>query len=225
MAWLTSRLERGTTDQETVNVLLFGQVLAVLLVDAATVQDASLFRHLVADLLLEPVADAGVNLLCLLGRGDLAGANSPDGLVGNDNLGPEVRGAELALEGLELLGNDLESPVALALLERLATAPDNTDAVLCRILGLGGNEVVALAQNGPSLAVAENDPRDAAVAELSYADLAGEGAVGFVEDVLRGHADSLVQVLTDKEEVQRRGSDDSLCRKLSVNKGLTTHGH
>lgn len=72
------RLQRRTTDQETVNIGLLGELTAVLLVDAAAVQNACLLRSLGRDLLLQPLADRGVDLLGLLGGGDLAGANGPD---------------------------------------------------------------------------------------------------------------------------------------------------
>lgn len=72
------RLQGSTTDKETVNVGLLGKLAAVLLVDAASVQDAGLLSSLRRDLLLEPLTESGVDLLSLLGGRDLAGANSPD---------------------------------------------------------------------------------------------------------------------------------------------------
>lgn len=106
-----------------------------------------------------------MNLLCLLGGGNLAGANGPDGLVGNDDLGP-VTGANLGLESVQLLGDDRDGGAGLTLLERLAAAPDDADAVVGGVLGLGGNNLVGLAQDGPSLAVTQDGPGDVAVKEL-----------------------------------------------------------
>ena len=71
------RLQRGTTDEETVNVGLLGEVAAVLLVDTAAVQDTGLLSSLGRDLLLQPLADSGVDLLSLLSGGDLAGTDGP----------------------------------------------------------------------------------------------------------------------------------------------------
>ena len=71
------RLQRGTTDEETVNVGLLGEVAAVLLVDTAAVQDTGLLSSLGRDLLLQPLADGGVDLLSLLSGGDLAGTDGP----------------------------------------------------------------------------------------------------------------------------------------------------
>jgi hypothetical protein len=56
-----------------------------------------------------------VNLLGLLGGSDLAGTNSPDGLVGNDNLCPLLLG-QLLGGGIELTGDDLDGLVGFALL-------------------------------------------------------------------------------------------------------------
>lgn len=178
-----SGLQAGATNQEAVNVGLLAQLLAVLLTDTTTVQDARLIRGLVVDALLEPLADGSVHLLRLLGRGDLAGTDGPDRLVGNDDFGP-VAGADLGLEGIQLLGDNRNSRAGLALLERLTAAPDDADAVVDRELGLGGDGLVRLAQDRPPLTVAQNSPGDAAVEKLRHRDLTSEGTVGLVVDVL-----------------------------------------
>jgi hypothetical protein len=71
------RLQAGTADEETVNVGLLGKLLAVLLADAAAVQDTGLLSSIGGDLLLEPLAERSVDLLSLLSGGDLAGTNGP----------------------------------------------------------------------------------------------------------------------------------------------------
>jgi len=60
--------------------------------------------------------------------------------------------------------------------------------------------------------VAENRPRDVAVLELLGADLAREGAVALIEDVLGGDFDAAAEVLTCEEEVEGWRGDDDLCR-------------
>lgn len=72
-----SGLQAGTANQEAVNVGLLGQILAVLLADTATVQDAGLVRRLGGDVLLQPLADGSVHLLSLLSGSNLAGADGP----------------------------------------------------------------------------------------------------------------------------------------------------
>jgi hypothetical protein len=71
------RLQGSTTDEETVNVGLLSKLAAVLLGDTAAVQDTGLLGSLRRDLLLEPLADGGVDLLSLLSGGNLAGTNGP----------------------------------------------------------------------------------------------------------------------------------------------------
>ena len=204
----TGRLEGSTTNEETVNVSLLAELGAVLLVDGAAVQDAGLVGNLVADRRLEPLADGLVNLLGLLSGGNLAGANGPDGLVGNDNLGPV---ADLGLEGLELLADDLDGLARLALLEGLTAAPDDADAVVGGVLGLGGDELVGLLEDGAALGVAQDGPVDLAVDELGDGQLAGEGTVGLVVDVLGGDANFGAEVLANKDQVDGAGGDDDLC--------------
>ena len=81
-------LEGGASDEEAVNVLLLGQLLAVGAGDRATVDDAGGLGHGGGDILDEPLPQGGVDLLGLLRGGGLAGADGPHWLVGNDNVGP-----------------------------------------------------------------------------------------------------------------------------------------
>ena len=73
---------------------------------------------------------------------------------------------DLALDALELLLDDIEGLASLALLERLADARDDAQALLecgSRLLAdLGAGFV----EKSAALAVAENDPRDLDVCEL-----------------------------------------------------------
>ncbi|SPQ22851.1 8f06b728-0bcb-4c77-b950-6ad28b6375f7 [Thermothielavioides terrestris] len=211
---LTLGLQAGTANQETVNVLLLGKVLAVLAVDAATVEDPGLVGDRVAELGPEPLADGLVHLLGLLDGGDLAGADGPDGLVGDHDLLP-VGGRELGGEGGQLALDDRDRVAGLALLERLAAAPDDADAALDGGLGLGRHQLVRLAQQRPPLRVAQDGPVDVAVLELGHADLARVGAVGLVVDVLRRHLDAgrLVDRVPRELEVQRWGGDHDLWRR------------
>lgn len=209
---LTGRLEGSTTDKETVNVGLLGELAAVLLVDAAAVEDAGLVGDLVADA-AEEVTDGLVDLLSLLDGGNLASADGPDGLVGDDDVAPV---GDLGLEGLDLGGDELDGLAGLAGLEALTAAPDDLQAVLGGVLGLGGDDIIGLAEDGSALRVAEDDPVDVAVLELSNGDLASVGTVGLVEDVLGSDLDVGADGLADEREVEGGRGDDDLCRDKSV---------
>jgi hypothetical protein len=57
--------------------------------------------------------------------------------------------------------------------------------------------------------VAQDRPRDVAILQLRHAYFAGEGAVGFVEDVLSRDFYPRAEVLAREEEVEGgRGDDD-----------------
>lgn len=72
-----SRLQAGTANEETVDVGLLGQLGGVLLRHTSTVEDTGLVGGLGGDLLLEPLADGGVDLLSLLSGSDLSGTDGP----------------------------------------------------------------------------------------------------------------------------------------------------
>ena len=210
---LTLGLQASTANQEPVNVLLLGKVLAVLAVDAAAVQDTDLVGDLLADVAAEPLADSVVDLLGLLDGGDLAGADGPDGLVGINNLLP-VGARDPLGQRAQLVLNDGDGLAGLALLERLAAAPDDAHAAVDGKLGLAGDQVVRLAQQGAALRVAQDGPVDVDILELRDADLAREGAVGLVVDVLGRDGDAgLLELLLGKLEVQGGRGDDNLWRR------------
>lgn len=148
-----------------------------------------------------------MDLLSLLSGGDLASANGPDGLVGNDDVAPV---GDLVLEGLELLGDVLDGLATLTLLKALTAAPDDAQAVLGSVFGLGGNNLVGLANDGSSLGVAQDDPVDVVVLELGNGDLAGEGTVRLVEDVLGSDLDVVLDGLLDERKVEGGRRDDDL---------------
>src|SRR5690606_41833173 len=104
----------------------------------------------------EPLADRGMDLLGLLGAGDLARADGPNGLVGDHAEAGTLR--ELVADGIELTEDDLEGSVGLALLQGLADAGDGAEA--CRDGGahLVSNEVVRFREVLATLAVADDDP-------------------------------------------------------------------
>ena len=129
---LTSRLQASATDKESINISLLGEFPAVLLADGATVDNTGVGGGLGGDGLLEPLADSGVDFLCLFGGCDLASADGPvivsddlvglrvhrdvpDGLIGNDDLGPLLLG-ELLGGGVELAGYDFDGLVCFTLL-------------------------------------------------------------------------------------------------------------
>lgn len=148
-----------------------------------------------------------MDLLSLLSGGDLAGTNGPDGLVGDDDLAPV---GDLTLEGLELGGDVLDGLARLTLLKALTAAPDDTQAVLGGVLGLVGDDLVGLAEDGSSLGVTQDGPVDVAILELGDGDLSGVSAVGLVEDVLGSDLDVVLDGLLDEREVESGRGDDNL---------------
>lgn len=143
------RLQASTTNKEAINVALRSQLLAVLLVNATAIDDPGLIRRILADIILQPLADRSVNLLRLFRSSDLASANSPDGLVGNDYFAPV---ADLVSDCLQLCCYDVDCLVAFALFKGLAAAPDNADATVESRFGLAGDELcITWSVHGPLL--------------------------------------------------------------------------
>lgn len=151
-----------------------------------------------------------MDLLRLRSGGNLSGTNSPDGLVSNNNVGPLLGGDSLS-DGTELGSDDGDGLALLALLEGLAAAKDDTNALVKRVLGLGSDEVVGLLENNTALGVTDQGPADVGVLELGGGDLAGEGALVLVKDVLGSDLDLLAELGACEKEVEGRRGDDDLC--------------
>ena len=54
-------------------------------------------------------------------------------------------------------------------------------------------------------------PLDLSLLELCNTDLAGEGAVGLIEDILGAYANFFADMLAGEEEVEGGRGDDDLC--------------
>ena len=78
-------LQGSTADEAAVHILLAQQLLAVLGVHAAAVLDGGSLGHSFAVDLADDLADLSADFLSLVGSSGLAGADGPDGLVGDDD--------------------------------------------------------------------------------------------------------------------------------------------
>ena len=151
-----------------------------------------------------------MDLLSLLSGSDLSGTNGPDWLVSNDDLTPLLSRDLLGNSG-KLAGDDLNGLTLLALLEGLSAAEDDVDVLVKGGLGLGGDKVVRLADDGATLRVADQGPVDVGVLELVGGDLAGESTLVLVVDVLGGHSDLWLGLRAGKSQVKCWWGDDNLC--------------
>ena len=110
---LTSRFQTCPSDEESINISLLRQLLAILLAHAAPIDDPCGLRCFFRNSLSQPFPNLSMDFLCLLSGGHFPGANGPDGLICDDNLGPIFR---LFRDGFELRGHHLDGLVAFPLL-------------------------------------------------------------------------------------------------------------
>lgn len=131
----------------------------------------------------------------------------PYRLVRNHHLRPLLR-RDLLCHRTQLLRDHLHRLPTFPLFQTLATAQNYPDAAVQRMLRLARHKVVTFSQNCPPLAVPQQRPGDVAVLQLLDGDLAGEGAVGPVEDILGRNFDGGVKVFAGQEEEEGRWGDD-----------------
>ena len=145
---------------------------------------------------------------CFVGHGaggGLAGADGPDGLVGDGEAGRKVDAGEGAAG---LADEDFVGLAFFALALGLADAEDGAQAGGKGGLQLLVHRLVGLAEVGAALGVADDDELDEAL-EHGRADFAGVGALRLPVQVLRADLDgaALQRVGDEGEEGERRAGD------------------
>lgn len=158
----------------------------------------------------------GNEMTHLLGGSGLAGTNGPDGLVGDNHVGPVT---DLVGIGAHLAGDHLVGIASLALLQGLANAGNDLETSCQSMLGLLGDQFVGLLEDGTTLRVAQNDPVDIDVLQHGWRDFASEGTLGLLVGVLAGHADAAGQQVAGVHQIDGRAADDHL--GVGVQLGLT----
>ena len=121
------RDEGGAADQTAVHVGLGHQIMGVLVVHGAAVEDAQALRCLSAEDLFHSAADGANGVVGVLGRGGQAGADGPNGLVGDDQV-LELLGGDAQQRNLGLQADDLVGDALLLLLKALTDADDGLEA-------------------------------------------------------------------------------------------------
>ena len=151
-----------------------------------------------------------MDLLGLGWRRDLASADGPDWLVGDDDVLP-LSWLEQSSQGLELGLDDLVNAAGLTLLEGLADAEDDLHPELQSLRGLASRVGVGLAHLSAALRVADDDALDAGVQEQLSGDLAGPGAWGLEVAVLGSNVDvAAFQELAQSDQLQGSRGDEDL---------------
>merc|ERR1719188_2064442 len=209
-------LKAGAANETAIYIGTGGQLAAVGRGHTTSIQDPQVLGYLDAHVILEPLPECSVDLLCLRGRRGLARADRPDRLVSQYHAGPVC---DMVGDGLELREANLLCLARLPLLQLLADAGQHLEAVLEAELDLLADERVALTQDVPPLRVAENDPLAAHVLDHAGADLPGEGALRRLVAVLRGDANALSKLAANVLEVDGGDGDDDLCRRVKRARG------
>lgn len=202
-----SGLERSTTDKESIDVLLLNEIGSVSIADRATVKDPDRLRCLLGDVSKEPLADLGMSLLSDLGGGSKASTDGPDGLVGNDDLGPVLA---LLSNSVQLSRVDGLGLARLTLLLLLTDAGKHGHAVVQSDLGLLSNIRVSLAVERSSLGVAGKGPADAGVLDHGTGELAGESTIASQREVLGSNVHVVANSSLHGGQVKGSGGDHDI---------------
>ena len=124
----------------------------------------------------------------LVGGGGFAGADGPDGFVGDDDL-RDLFGGEVVEAGVDLAGDDGGDLVGFALDEGLADAHDWDEVVVEGGLYFLVDGLVGFVEVLAAFGVADDDVIGSGVFDLEGGALAGVGAGVFWVGVLGGYGD------------------------------------
>lgn len=149
----------------------------------------------------------GHDMTHLFGGCGLAGTNGPDGLVGDNHVGPVT---DLVGVRAHLAGDDFVGVASLTLLQGLANAGNDLETSSQSMLGLLGDEFIGFLEDGTTLRVAQNDPVDIDVLQHGWRDFASEGTLRHLVGVLAGHADAAGQQVAGVHQIDGGAADDHL---------------
>ena len=184
--------------------------IGVLRVHAAAVLDGQGLGGVLAVQLADDLADSGADLLGLISGSSLAGADGPDGLVGDDNILQLVSGHAIQRD-LDLHTDQLLGHALLTLVEALADADDGLQAAGQRSLGALVDGLVGLGKVLAALAVADDDILNAEVGQHIGRDLAGESTRLLEVDILGADMDvGALGHLDSGDEIGEGNADDDL---------------
>ena len=173
-------IEGGAADEGAVNLRLAHEFGDVFGLDRSAVEDAGVIRDFCAEAFLEVIANDGVGVVGDLGRGGGAGADGPDGLVGDDE-GVGFFLGEVGEGGAHLGHQGVGGVAFLAVGEHFAEAEHGDDVIAAGGLDLEVDVLVGFVSVEASLGVAEKDVGGADGGEHGGRGLAGVGA--FAEPV------------------------------------------
>ena len=156
-----------------------------------------------------------MDFLCLCRRSGLAGANSPNGFVSQDNLG-EVLSRE-GEYGSQLGGNHLVLLVGFALFQHLADAEDGLQTVGQGQFHLLGQDFHRLVVVSTTLGVTQDDVLRTRRSYHGSRNLARVGAGFLVGTVLSTYANlGGVNQRSNRCQVDERRADDDVAIRLFV---------
>jgi hypothetical protein len=135
---LTGWFQTRTPNQEAVDITLLGQLLAIFLTHATTIDNSRLLRRLLRHMIAQPFPNLSMYLLRLFRRGNLARPNRPNRLIRNHDLRPVFR---LLGDGFQLCGDHFDGLVTLSLIQCFSTAQDDTQTSVERGFRLACNEL------------------------------------------------------------------------------------
>jgi len=214
-------LERGSTDEEAIDVCLGDQFCCILRVGRSSILDSCGVGDVVVDVLGEPSSDVSMGLLSDSWGSCLSGADGPDWFVGKNDGLPVGNGT---LEGFELLLEDAIGLSRLSVFESLSDADNGVQANFLGLLDLLCDELVGLALLLSTLRVTDESPFEFEVLDLVGAELSGEGTVLGGADVLGADLDILVEEGLHGSDVEGDWCDHDLDLFLVVLHGVESLG-
>ena len=198
-------LEGGTSNKESIDVLLSDQISSVLTIDGSSVLNADSLSDFLGDILRNPSSNVLVGSLSNLWGGGLTSADGPNWLVGKHDSAPV---GNRVLQGIELALQVLVGFALLSLFKTFTEADHGTESYGLSSSNLGSNLLVCLIKESAPLGVSDDDPLKIEVLELLSTDFSGEGTVAGLAHVLAGNLDFIVEQGLDRSDMDADWSNN-----------------
>ena len=202
------RLEGSTSDQETIDILLGGELWGVLAVGRSTVEDTGVGSNLSTGNLANVLTDSSVSILSLLWGSGQTSSNGPDWFVSDNNLGPVLLGENIGIS-LDLREDEVVGGTSLTAFLWLTAASHDGKTRVDGVLGLGGTFFVRLALL-TTLGVTGNSPLDTHIGQHLSRSLSGEGTLSLGPDILGTDRNVGADLVLDTLQVHLGWADNNL---------------
>mmetsp|Transcript_11674 Transcript_11674/g.23944 ORF Transcript_11674/g.23944 Transcript_11674/m.23944 type:complete len:403 (-) Transcript_11674:236-1444(-) len=200
-------LQRGASDEESINIFLGGQSRGSLGVGGSSVKNACVFGNVGAGDGSQVLTDGGMSVLCLFRGGGETSTDGPNGFVSDDDVGPVFLGEDIGVS-LDLRENKVVGGSSFTAFQRFTTACDDLKTLIKSIFGLCGNFGVGFSLS-TTFGMSNKSPGDSHIGQHIGRSLTSVSSTTSGPAILGTDGDITADTTLDRLKVNLGRADDN----------------